>query len=177
MGGSVSEPSAFSSGHDLGVLGSSPASHGASLLSGEACFSLSLCPPPTHALSFSLSQINKIFFFLKRRKKEHRKKVPLGRKTRAWCSLVLLQSACFSRGSPDCQCLWARPGLARGPRTLLTSKYVATNTPVPRLWKGGGVEQSQGFCFVSLTWYLAREDVFTIETRATREEHSKSKPR
>jgi len=51
-GGSVGEASAFSSGHDLRVLGLSPVS--GSLLSGESA-SLSVLPPAR-----SLSQINKI---------------------------------------------------------------------------------------------------------------------
>ena len=63
--------SAFGSGHDLQVLGSSPTS--GSLLSGKSAspspssfcsFSLTLSP----SLFLSLSQINKIFF--KKRKKE-----------------------------------------------------------------------------------------------------------
>ena len=49
----------FGSGHDLGVLGSSPM--WGSVLSGESAsgFSLFSAPPPTCVHALSLSQINK----------------------------------------------------------------------------------------------------------------------
>ena len=58
LGGSVSEASAFSSGHDLRVLGLSPSS--GSLLSGESASPSA--PHPPHVLSLTFSQINKNFF-------------------------------------------------------------------------------------------------------------------
>ena len=65
MGGSVSEVSAFGSGHDPGVLGLSPAS--GSLLSAESASPSASAIPLIYALwlalsfslSLSLSQINK----------------------------------------------------------------------------------------------------------------------
>ena len=56
LGGSVGEVSAFSSGHDLRILGSSPMS--GSLISRESLVSLPLPP-----LVLSPSLVNKIFFF------------------------------------------------------------------------------------------------------------------
>ena len=49
--------SAFGSGHDPGVWGSSPAS--GSLLIGESASPSPSAPPSAHALSHSLSQKNK----------------------------------------------------------------------------------------------------------------------
>ena len=60
LGGSVGEASNFGSGHDLAVRGFEPRV-GPCADSSEpgarfgVCVSLSLCPPPTHALSVSLS--------------------------------------------------------------------------------------------------------------------------
>ena len=58
-GGSVSEASAFRSGNDLRVLGSSSA--WSSLLSGQSASPSACCPPPPHLLVFShfLSLSNK----------------------------------------------------------------------------------------------------------------------
>ena len=52
LGGSVSEASAFGSGHDLRVLGWSPVS--GSLLSGESASPSPSDPPPAHACSLAL---------------------------------------------------------------------------------------------------------------------------
>ena len=52
LGGSVGEVSAFSSGHDLRVLGSSPVL--GSLLSWKLLFNLPLLPPTPHLCSLSL---------------------------------------------------------------------------------------------------------------------------
>lgn len=60
LGGSVCQASAFSSGHELEVLGSSPA--WGSLLNGEPVSpspSPSACHPPARTLSSPLSEINK----------------------------------------------------------------------------------------------------------------------
>ena len=64
LGGSVGWASDFSSGHDLMVCGFEPlvglyadsSEPGACL---GFCVSSSLCPSPTHALSLSLSKVNK----------------------------------------------------------------------------------------------------------------------
>ena len=64
LGGSVGEASHFGSGHDLAVREFEPRV-GLCADSSEpgACFrfcvSLSLCPSPVHALSLSVSKINK----------------------------------------------------------------------------------------------------------------------
>ena len=64
LGGLVGWASDFSSGHDLKVLGFKPRV-GLCADSSEpgacfgSCVSLSLCPTPAHALSLSLSKINK----------------------------------------------------------------------------------------------------------------------
>ena len=58
--GWLSEVSAFGSGQDLRVLGSSPMS--GSLLNGESSSPSPSAPPLACVLSLSLSQINKVFF-------------------------------------------------------------------------------------------------------------------
>ena len=57
LGGSVGQASAFGSGHDPRVHGSSPAL--GSLLSGELASSSPFAAPHARALSLSLCQINK----------------------------------------------------------------------------------------------------------------------
>ena len=59
--------SAFGSGHDLRVLGSSPTS--GSLLSRESASPSASAPSPSHALALFLS--NKIYLFERERKSMH----------------------------------------------------------------------------------------------------------
>ena len=59
LGGSVGEASVFGSGHDLRVLGLSPAL--GSLFSAQSVSPSPSALPP-HILARSLSQINKLFF-------------------------------------------------------------------------------------------------------------------
>ena len=60
LAGSVGKASAFSSTHDLRVLGWSPVS--GSLLSKEFISHSPSAPPPIHALSLAIYQVIKYFF-------------------------------------------------------------------------------------------------------------------